>query len=46
LASGIAFLQLGNSSEARRTFERVAADYPGSPEAAKASARLPRLDGK
>ena len=46
LASGIAFLQLGNSSEARRTFERVAADYPGSPEAAKASARLQRLDGK
>lgn len=45
LASGLAFLQLGNSSEARRTFEKVAADYPGAPEAAKASERLQRLNG-
>jgi tol-pal system protein YbgF len=42
-ATGIAFLQLGNVSEARRAFEKVAADYPAAPEAAKATARLQAL---
>jgi tol-pal system protein YbgF len=43
LASGAAFLQLGNASEARRAFERVTLDYPDSPEAVKARARLAEL---
>lgn len=44
LASGIAFLELGNVSEARRAFERVVAEHPSVPEAAKAAARLRALD--
>lgn len=44
LASGLAFLELGNVSEARRAFERVVAEYPNAPEAAKATARLRELD--
>jgi tol-pal system protein YbgF len=44
LATGIAFQQLGNMSEARRAFEKVVADHPATPEAAKASARLRALE--
>jgi TolA-binding protein len=44
LASGAAFLQLGNVTEARRAFERVLAENPGTPEAAKAATRLRALD--
>jgi tol-pal system protein YbgF len=44
LASGAAFLQLGNVTEARRAFERVVAENPGTPEAARATARLQTLD--
>ncbi len=44
LAAGVAFLELGNVTEARRAFERVVADYPSAPEAAKAGARLRDLD--
>jgi tol-pal system protein YbgF len=44
-ASGLAFRQLGNLTEARRAFERVAADYPGTPEATRATAEL-RLLGR
>jgi len=43
LASGAAFLQLGNVTEARRAFERVVAENPGTPEAARATARLQAL---
>jgi tol-pal system protein YbgF len=42
-ATGLAFLQLGNTSEARRAFEKVISDSPGSPEAARAQARLTAL---
>ncbi len=44
--NGLSFLELGNASEARRAFERVIADYPGTPQAAKAEGRLRELDGK
>jgi len=42
-ASGVAFLQLGNTSEARRAFEKVIAEHGGSPEAARAQSRLQSL---
>jgi TolA-binding protein len=44
LATGVGFLQLGNVSEARRAFEKVVAEHAGTPEAAKASARLRALE--
>jgi len=44
LATGVAFLELGNATEARRAFERVVTEYPNAPEAAKAEARLRGLE--
>lgn len=43
LARGVAFLQLGNASEARRAFAKVIAEHPDTPEALRASTHLRAL---
>jgi TolA-binding protein len=43
LKIGLAFLQMGNKSEARLAFQKVVNDYPGSPEAGQAREKLKSL---
>jgi TolA-binding protein len=43
LKIGLAFLQMGNKSEARLAFQKVLNDYPSSPEAAQAREKLQAL---
>ena len=43
LKIGLAFLQMGNKSEAKLAFQKVLNDYPSSPEAAQAREKLQAL---
>jgi tol-pal system protein YbgF len=43
LKIGLAFLQMGNKSEARVAFQKVVNDYPSAPEAAQAREKLRTL---
>jgi tol-pal system protein YbgF len=44
LKIGLAFLKMGNKSEARVAFQKVIQDYPSSPEAGQAREQLRALD--
>jgi len=45
LKIGLAFLRMGNKSEAKLAFQKVVNDYPSSPEAVQAREKLQALGG-